>query len=101
MTGRTRGTIFLEDALVLKQTAYEGRQFVLRLEAPKCASHAEPGSFVHLSCSPAIAMRRPLSIMRADPAAGWIEILYKVLGSGLQALAARQAGETLSTLGPI
>jgi dihydroorotate dehydrogenase electron transfer subunit len=101
MTHRTRGTIFLEDALVLKQTAYDGHQFVLRLEAPKCASRAEPGSFVHLTCSPAIAMRRPLSIMRADPAAGWIEILYKVLGSGLQALAARKVGETLSTLGPI
>jgi dihydroorotate dehydrogenase electron transfer subunit len=101
MTHRTRGTIFLEDALVLKQTAYDGHQFVLLLEAPKCASRAEPGSFVHLTCSPAIAMRRPLSIMRADPAAGWIEILYKVLGSGLQALAARKVGETLSTLGPI
>ncbi len=101
MHPRTRGTIFLEDALVLKQTAYDGDQFVLRLEAPECASRAEPGSFVHLTCSPAIAMRRPLSIMRADPAAGWIEILYKVHGSGLQALAARKAGETLSMLGPI
>jgi dihydroorotate dehydrogenase electron transfer subunit len=101
MTSRTRGTICLEDALVLKQTAYDGDQFVLRLQAPKCAARAEPGSFVHVTCSPSIAMRRPLSIMRADPAAGWIEILYKVLGPGLQALAARKAGETLSTLGPI
>ncbi len=101
MSSRSRGTIFLEDAPVLKQTAYDGSQFVLRLEAPKCAAHAEPGSFVHLTCSPAIAMRRPLSIMRADPEAGWIEILYKVVGSGLQALALRKPGERLSTLGPI
>jgi dihydroorotate dehydrogenase electron transfer subunit len=101
MTNANRGTIFLEDALVLQQTAYDGDQFVLRVEAPKCAARAEPGSFVHLTCDPSIPMRRPLSIMRADPQAGWIEILYKVLGPGLQALAARKAGERISTLGPI
>jgi dihydroorotate dehydrogenase electron transfer subunit len=39
--------------------------------------------------------------MRADPAAGWIEILYKVTGLGLHALAARKGGERISTLGPI
>jgi dihydroorotate dehydrogenase electron transfer subunit len=101
MTNANRGTIFLEDALVLQQTAYDGDQFVLRVEAPKCAARAEPGSFVHLTCDPAIPMRRPLSIMRADAQGGWIEILYKVAGPGLQALAARKAGERLSTLGPI
>jgi dihydroorotate dehydrogenase electron transfer subunit len=98
---RNRGTLFLEDAKVLQQTAYDGDQWVLRLSAPKCATRAEPGSFVHLTCDPAIPMRRPLSIMRADAAAGWIEILYKVTGAGLQALASRKPGETLSTLGPI
>ena len=96
-----RGTIFLEDALVLQQTAFDGDQFVLRVAAPKCAARAEPGSFVHLTCDAAIPMRRPLSIMRADAEQGWIEILYKVLGPGLRALAARKAGEKISTLGPI
>jgi len=101
MTQRNRGTIFLEDALVLQKTAYDGDQLVLRIEAPKCAARAEPGSFVHLTCDPSIPMRRPLSIMRADASAGWIEILYKVVGPGLQALAARKAGDRISTLGPI
>jgi dihydroorotate dehydrogenase electron transfer subunit len=101
MTSRNRGTILLEDALVLQQTAYDGSQYVLRIEAPKCAARAEPGSFVHLTCDPAIPMRRPLSIMRADARAGSIEILYKVVGPGLQALAARKAGDRISTLGPI
>jgi len=101
MTNANRGTIFLEEALVLQQTSYDGDQFILRLAAPKCAARAEPGSFVHLTCDPAIPMRRPLSIMRAAAEAGWIEILYKVMGPGLQALAARKAGEKISTLGPI
>lgn len=97
----TRGTIFLETARVISHRAFEAQQFVLRLAAPRCAAHAEPGSFVHLSCDAAIPMRRPLSIMRADAHAGWIELLYKVVGAGLKALAARKAGEELSVLGPI
>ncbi len=96
-----RGTIFLEDGRVLNQKAFDGEQYVIRVEAPRCASHAEPGSFAHVSCDPTIPMRRPLSIMRADARAGWIEMLYKVVGTGLHALAARKAGDMVSILGPI
>jgi dihydroorotate dehydrogenase electron transfer subunit len=101
MSRETRGTLHLEDARVIKQTAYDGDQFVLRLDAPACASRAQPGSFVHLTCDPTIPMRRPLSIMRADANGGWIEVLYKVLGPGLHALAARRAGDAISIIGPI
>ena len=96
-----RGTIFLEQARVLSQLAYDAEQFVLRLAAPRCAARAEPGTFVHLTCDASIPMRRPLSIMRAHAREGWIELLYKVVGAGLHALAARKAGEELSVLGPI
>ena len=99
--GNHRGTIFLEDATVLAHQAFEGRQYVMRLLAPRCAAAATPGSFVHLTCGPELPMRRPLSIMRADPAAGTIELLYKIVGHGTAELATRQAGERLSCLGPI
>ena len=101
MSSENRGTIFLEEARVLDQKAFDGDQYVIRVEAPKCAARAEPGSFAHVSVDAAIPMRRPLSIMRADAQAGWIEMLYKVVGSGLHALAARKAGDPLSVLGPI
>jgi dihydroorotate dehydrogenase electron transfer subunit len=96
-----RGTIFLEDAAVLEHRAYAGAQYVLRLAAPRCAAAASPGSFVHLTCGPDLPMRRPLSILRADRVAGWVEVLYKVVGHGLAELALRRPGETLSCLGPI
>ena len=96
-----RGSLFLEDATVIRQQAHASEQYVLRLHAPKNAAAATPGSFVHLQCDPSLPMRRPLSIMRADPAAGWIDILYKVVGQGLDLLAQRRAGDTISTLGPI
>jgi dihydroorotate dehydrogenase electron transfer subunit len=96
-----RGTIFLEDAEVLGQQGWPGEQFVIRLHAPKCAAHAVPGSFVHLTCDPDLPMRRPLSIQRVDVEAGTIEILYKIHGQGLRALSHAKAGDGLSTLGPI
>ncbi len=96
-----RQTIELEDARVLSHQACDGDQYVLRLQAPGCAARALPGQFVHLSCDPQLAMRRPLSIMRADAAAGWVELLYKALGHGTRLLARRQPGESLSLLGPI
>ena len=96
-----RGTIFLEEAEVLVQQAFEADQYVIRLQAPKCAAAALPGSFVHLTCDPRIPMRRPLSIMRASAREGWIEILFKIVGDGLGALATRRPGEHLSSLGPI
>ncbi len=96
-----RGTIFLEDAAVLEHRAFAGAQYILRLAAPRCAAAATPGSFVHLTCGPDLPMRRPLSIMRADRTAGWVEVLYKVVGHGLADLSQRRPGETLSCLGPI
>ncbi|MCU0977380.1 MAG: dihydroorotate dehydrogenase electron transfer subunit [Steroidobacteraceae bacterium] len=96
-----RGTIFVEDAEVLAHEAFEGGQYVIRLQSPKCAAAAQPGSFVHLTCGPGIPMRRPLSIMRTSAREGWIDILYKVVGQGLASLAERKPGERLSSMGPI
>jgi len=96
-----RGTIFVEDARVVDVATYPGDQFVLRLESPKCAARATPGSFVHLQCDDAIPMRRPLSIMRADANEGWIEVLFKIVGEGLRALGSRKPGDIVSSMGPI
>jgi len=96
-----RGTILLEDARVLAHEHFEGDQHVLRLHSPRCAARATPGSFVHLRCADELAMRRPLSIMRAHATAGWIDLLYKVTGAGTRALARAQSGQSLSVLGPI
>ncbi|MFV1973344.1 MAG: dihydroorotate dehydrogenase electron transfer subunit [Thiohalobacterales bacterium] len=96
-----RDTLHVEDARVLAHDSYPGEQFVLRVAAPLTAAHAQPGSFAHIQCSHALPMRRPLSIMRADAQQGWVEFLYKDVGTGTHALAQRQVGETLSLIGPI
>ena len=96
-----RGSVFLEDARILAQRAWPGEQFVLRVEAPRAARKALPGTFAHISCDPSVPMRRPLSIMRANAAEGWLEFLYKPKGHGLAMLGARQPGEVISVLAPI
>ena len=102
MTGREhRGTIFVEDAEVRGHQEFPGRQYVIRLHAPRCAAAAVPGSFAHLSCDAELPMRRPLSIMLADAAAGTIDILYKVVGPGLEKLSRQRVGTRLSLMGPI
>jgi dihydroorotate dehydrogenase electron transfer subunit len=98
---RHRGTIHVEDGRLVAQQEYPGRQYVIRIEAPRCAAVAVPGSFAHLTCDPERPMRRPLSLMRANAREGWIDILYKVIGPGLDALSQQPIGAKISVLGPI
>ena len=94
-----RDTIFVQDGEVLSIDAFSGEQFIMRIRAPKCAAAAEPGSFVHITCDDSLPMRRPLSIMRVGD--DWIEILYKIVGQGLQLLSQKEPGDAVSVLGPI
>ncbi len=96
-----RDTIVVEHAEILTHDAYEGDQFILRVQAQTIAQRALAGSFVHIQCDPQLAMRRPISIMRVDAKAGWIELLYKVFGEGTRLLSQRKVGETLNLFGPI
>lgn len=96
-----RGSIILEQARVLTHTHFDGDQHVLRLHSARIAARAAAGSFVHLRCAEDLPMRRPMSIMRANPEQGWIEVLYKVTGVGSRALAHAQPQQLLSVLGPI
>jgi dihydroorotate dehydrogenase electron transfer subunit len=96
-----RGTILCEDTEVLAVTPHAGAQYSMKLRAPRIAQRCQPGVFVHLRCEPTLAMRRPMSVMRADPELGTLELLFKAHGTGTHALAARDAGDRLSILGPI
>lgn len=96
-----RNTICVEDTEVLSHKRFEADQFVLRLAAPHCAARARPGTFVHIRCAADIPMRRPLSIMRVNKDGGWIEVLYKVMGHGLDRLSAAGPGDSINILGPI
>lgn len=81
----------------------EYKHLVLAAEPP--AAHARAGQFFHLLCPSQGAdrpfFRRPMSVYRADPAAGQVEFLYKVTGAGTRGLATLAAGGECSIVGPL
>ena len=101
MTRDHRDTIVVEDAVLTEVQRHPGDQYILRLQAPEIARRAAPGTFVHLTCDAALPMRRPLSLQRVSTQHGWIEVLYKIVGTGLAALSAQPPGTPISVLGPI
>ncbi len=96
-----RGTIHVENAEIIDHKAFAGDQYIMRLHAPQTALHAKAGSFIHVQCDPQRLMRRPMSLLHADKATGFIDMLYKVHGEGTRLLANRRPGEHLSLMGPI
>lgn len=71
-------------------------------ELPKTAQEVRPGQFVHVKPKPTTLMlRRPLSVSDADPGAGTIELIYRVVGTGTVAMAAMKKGDILDSLGPL
>ena len=101
----------------------------MRLDAPGIAGSARPGQFVNVRCAavpsgsrvfdhwqqlaeagPAAGgavrtlLMRPFAVHRAwksGPNAGQIEVLFKVVGRGTRALAAKSPGESVDLLGPL
>lgn len=101
MTVPERSSIDQEMARVTVHERHPGDQHVLSLHAPRIAGRALPGSFVHVDCGPEWLLRRPMSIMSADPQTGAIELLFKTVGHGTRTLAELEPGDELDLLGPI
>ena len=76
---------------------------LLRLSAPATCALARPGQFVHLRVPDfdPVALRRPLSICGADASTGVLEILYKIVGRGTEALSRAGEGAEVDLLGPL
>lgn len=96
-----RNTIFVEDCEILSHEAFDGDQYIMRVQAPKIAAKAKPGSFAHLTVHPLRPMRRPISIMRVSKEQGWVDFLYKKLGEGTALLTENKVGESINIMGPI
>jgi dihydroorotate dehydrogenase electron transfer subunit len=98
----TNASIFAENARVLSHDALPAAQYLLRLHTPECAKTVRPGNFIHLSCNhEKYSLKRPFSVLRNSRDEGWIEILYKVVGSGTEQLAKIKPDDVLHCMGPI
>lgn len=91
-------------ARVLAHEAINPDHRLLTLEAPRVARASKPGQFVMLQVAPGRdpLLRRPMSVARVpDRGRRTLQVLYKIVGEGTRALAARRPGETVMTLGPL
>ena len=72
------------------------------LEAPDIATASRPGQFVMVRTAKGMdpLLRRPFSVHQVA-AGGLVQILFKVVGKGTQALAGLQTGQHLDLLGPL
>jgi dihydroorotate dehydrogenase electron transfer subunit len=78
-------------------------EYELTVAAPQIAEEARPGQFMQIlydqSYNP--FTRRPFSVYRVDKSAGTFSIVYLARGVFTQGLRNKQAGQTLSVVGPL
>lgn len=77
--------------------------YSLRICAPEIARISRPGQFLHILCGTGTAplLRRPISICRADPASGLLEVIFRVVGEGTALLSRARPGERIDVMGPL
>ena len=92
-----------EPARIVAQVSLAEDVRRLTLAAPAVAAGLQPGQFVHLkitdNCEP--LLRRPFSITATDPAAGTLEIIYRIVGRGTALMAGLKPGDSVNCLGPL
>jgi dihydroorotate dehydrogenase electron transfer subunit len=88
--------------LVERETLGRGH-FLLTFRHPEAAREARPGQFVMVKAgvSAEPPVRRPFSILSADPARETVSLFVKAVGPGSRALCALSVGDDALCLGPL
>jgi dihydroorotate dehydrogenase electron transfer subunit len=80
-----------------------GAYFLLTYRHPEAAREARPGQFVMIKAGTSAEppLRRPFSILSADPARESVTLFVKAIGPGSRRLCAMVEGEEAQCLGPL
>ena len=91
------------DAPLVAKEPLGGAYVVLTFRHPEVAEQARAGQFVMIKAgtSSEPPLRRPFSVLDADPAAGTFRLFLKTVGAGSRALADLREGEAAQCLGPL
>lgn len=74
----------------------------MQLELPLTARDAKPGQFIHIKVNdPRYILRRPISIAGTYPGKGLVEIIYRIVGKGTEAMSHLKEGDVVDCLGPL
>ncbi|HEX9653275.1 MAG TPA: dihydroorotate dehydrogenase electron transfer subunit [bacterium] len=91
------------DCPVVSVKNLSGAIYLMRLHCPALAEDAHPGQFVNVKVNNDYIplLRKPFSICRRHEEEGWIEILWKIVGKGTEALSGYRPGQQINVLGPL
>lgn len=94
--------MMLEKVRIVAHRPFTGAYRHLAVEAPGISPRVRPGQFVHVRLpAPADAiLRRPFSVFKAG-ADGRLEIVYKAVGRGTEAMTRLEPGDALDLIGPL
>ena len=94
--------VFQQIAETIRTEKLTGDIFRFTVKAPDMAAAAKPGQFVMVRPGEGLdpLLRRPFSIHQVADG-GLLQILFKVIGKGTQALAGLQPGQYMDILGPL
>jgi dihydroorotate dehydrogenase electron transfer subunit len=86
-----------------KRLGTVGSNYRLTIAGFSPARPIHPGQFVHIRVADTIDpyFRRAFSIGGYDPAAGELEIIYKVVGKGTTVLSRKKRGDAIDLIGPL
>lgn len=90
-------------ATVVEHRRHAPNQYELILHAPPIAETVQPGQFVLVRPldTHAPLLRRPYSVLRANPDKGVISLFYSVHGVFTEQLSLKPVGSTIRVLGPL
>ena len=87
---------------ILEKKQLSADVFQMKIAAPLIAAERRPGQFVILQLDSDFGERIPLTIADADAAAGWIMIIFQVVGNTTHRLAEMNVGDAIANLlGPL
>ncbi len=90
------------DAKVLSSDVLAEGLIRIILHAPEIAKDAKPGQFIQMQVpSDAHVLRRPISLMAMDAAAGTLTLAIQPKGKGTQMICSLKEGDSIRCLGPL
>lgn len=93
---------YVEQGIIRRHEKVGPSIYLMDLELPKIAKDAQVGQFIHIRINDErYILRRPISIAGADPEKGIVQIIYRIVGVGTEAMASLKEGDTLDCLGPL
>ena len=103
MRANTDTTIRLATGKILAAFSVTEDIKKIRISHRQTAECALPGQFINIKTSDSLfpLLRRPFSINRTNPAQGWFEILFRVVGAGTNALAQLKIDSDIDFVGPL